>query len=124
MKSKITLNPKYYLIAVPVVILIVIGYIFSGSGQKTEKPEAVSIPVSGEETEKAKTFSIEKLARYDGKNGNPPYVAVDGIVYDMTGVFENGSHFGHYAGKELTNAFYMQHVKSEISKYPVVGTLE
>jgi predicted heme/steroid binding protein len=70
-----------------------------------------------------KIFSIDELAKFDGKNGNSPYVAVDGLIYDMTGVFQAGKHYSHFAGKELTNAFYKVHVKSEITKYPIVGKL-
>jgi predicted heme/steroid binding protein len=70
-----------------------------------------------------KIFSIDELANFDGKNGNPPYVAVDGLIYDMTGVFQTGKHYSHFAGQELTNAFYKKHVKGEITKYPVVGIL-
>ncbi len=71
-----------------------------------------------------KVFSLEELSKYDGKNGNPAYVAVDGVIYDMTNVFNDGTHFGHYAGEELTEGFYKKHVKSQITKYPVMGILE
>ena len=71
-----------------------------------------------------KVFTASELAAYDGKNGNPSYVAVDGVVYDLTTVFKNGIHFGHVAGRDLTDAFYVKHVRSQITKYPVVGTLE
>ena len=70
-----------------------------------------------------KTFTVSELAKYDGLNRNPAYLAVDGNVYDLSAVFINGSHFSHYAGKELTNAFYSRHVKGILSKYPIVGTL-
>lgn len=72
----------------------------------------------------AKVFNKAELAKYDGKNGNPAYVAVDGVVYDMTTVFKNGLHYGHIAGAELSNAFYMKHAKSAIIKYPAVGTYQ
>ncbi|MCT6807216.1 MAG: steroid-binding protein, partial [Bombilactobacillus sp.] len=28
-------------------------------------------------------FTKESLAKYDGKNGNPAYVAINGDVYDV-----------------------------------------
>ncbi len=77
-----------------------------------------------ETNNKKKVFTLEELSKYDGKNGNPAYTAVDGVVYDMTTVFENGIHFGHKAGEELTKGFYQKHVKSTITKYPIVGILE
>lgn len=70
----------------------------------------------------SRVFNKAELAKYNGKNGNPSYVAVDGVVYDVTRIFVNGFHFGHYAGNELSNAFYLRHAKSAIRKYPVVGT--
>jgi predicted heme/steroid binding protein len=79
----------------------------------------VSVP-----TATTKTFSLTELAKYNGKNGAAAYVAVDGLIYDVTPVFSGGLHYSHIAGKELTNAFYTRHVKSALSKYPVVGNLE
>ena len=71
----------------------------------------------------AKTFTVSELAKYNGQNGNSAYVAVDGQVYDLTSIFQNGKHFSHYAGTELTNAFYSYHAKIVLAKYPIVGTL-
>lgn len=71
-----------------------------------------------------KIFTLEELSKYDGKNGNPAYVAVDGVVYDVTMVFRNGIHYEHLAGQELSQAFYTKHVKQQITKYPVVGKLQ
>ena len=71
-----------------------------------------------------KEFTTTELALNDGKNSNPAYVAVDGSVYDLTAVFQNGYHFSHFAGKDLTGAFYSQHAKSALSKYPIVGKLK
>lgn len=70
-----------------------------------------------------KTFTLTELVKYNGQNGNKVYVAVDGDVYDLTAVFQGGKHFSHYAGTELTNAFYSYHAKQVLSKYPIVGKL-
>jgi predicted heme/steroid binding protein/succinate dehydrogenase/fumarate reductase cytochrome b subunit len=86
----------------------------------TENQQQVGLEVS----ETNKLFTISDLSKHDGLNGNPAYVAVDGIVYDLSNVFKNGVHFGHTAGQDLTNDFFIKHMKSQITKYPVVGFLQ
>lgn len=87
----------------------------------TDSPE--DEPTTQSEIPDSKTFTLQELATFNGKDGQPAYVAVDGDVYDLSSVFNSGKHYSHYAGKELTTAFYSYHIKSSISKYPVVGTL-
>jgi predicted heme/steroid binding protein len=65
----------------------------------------------------------DELARYNGQNGMPAYVAVNGVIYDVTTVFVRGKHFNHLAGQDLTGAFFRQHVPSALSGYPIVGQL-
>jgi predicted heme/steroid binding protein len=65
----------------------------------------------------------KQLAKYNGQNGMPAYVAVNGVIYDVSTVFIRGVHFGHQAGRDLTGAFLRQHVPSVLAGYPVVGTL-
>ncbi|MFW6365224.1 MAG: cytochrome b5 domain-containing protein [Spirochaetota bacterium] len=50
-----------------------------------------------------RTFSREQLARFNGDDGEKAYVAIDGIVYDVTPVKEwsGGRHkHGLRAGKD------------------------
>jgi len=91
----------------------------SVSGQLTESASQTQVTDSSQ-----KIFTAEELSKYDGQDGMPAYVAVDGLVYDMSRVFRSGTHFEHIAGQELTEEFYSFHVKSEITKYPVVGIYE
>lgn len=70
-----------------------------------------------------RVFSPEELAAYDGRDGRPSYVAVNGVVYDVSTVFLDGRHFEHPAGRDLTGAFLRQHVPSALSGYPMVGWL-
>lgn len=70
-----------------------------------------------------KTFTLDELSKYNGQNDQPAYVAVDGVVYDVSSEFTNGSHYSHLAGQDLTDQFYSYHRSSSITKYPVVGTL-
>jgi predicted heme/steroid binding protein len=53
-----------------------------------------------------KSFTVAELAKYDGQNGNPAYIAVDGIVYDVSaiGAWRDGIHQGKYkAGLDYTD---------------------
>lgn len=101
-----------------IIVVSVFFFVKMIYGKKT------TAPTGGQVVEKEKIFTIDELAKFDGINGNPPYVAVDGIVYDMTEIFQDGKHYSHFAGQELTNAFYKAHVKGQIVKYPVVGKLK
>jgi predicted heme/steroid binding protein len=50
-------------------------------------------------------FTAEELAKYDGKNGQPAYVAYEGTVYDVSesSMWGDGEHEGmHFAGNDLT----------------------
>ena len=49
-------------------------------------------------------LTLEELSQYTGQNGKPAYIAVDGVIYDVTNVpqWENGGHNGFSAGKDLT----------------------
>ncbi len=72
------------------------------------------------------TFTKEELAKYDGKNGNHAYVAVNGIVYNVTNnaAWAAATHFGLSSGKDLTTQFASCHAGADIlSRLPAVGTL-
>lgn len=58
-----------------------------------------------------KQFTMEELSKYNGTNGMPAYAAVNGIVYDFSLVpaWGGGTHFGVYAGKDLTKEFNSCH---------------
>jgi len=51
------------------------------------------------------TLSLEELKAYNGQNGMPAYVAVDGIIYDVTesSYWKEGQHNGYQAGQDLTD---------------------
>ena len=73
-----------------------------------------------------KQFTLEELSKYDGSNGKPAYVAVEGIVYDLSKVaaWSGGTHFDLKAGKDLTNEFNSHHgVIKKLSSIPKVGIL-
>ena len=72
-------------------------------------------------------LTLDELKQFDGKNGNPAYVAVDGIIYDVSNVakWKNGDHNGYTAGKDLTDIIKNKspHGVKNLEGLPVVGKI-
>lgn len=49
-------------------------------------------------------FTIAELKNYNGQDNKPVYVAINGVVYDVTNVrsWAGGRHQGNEAGNDLT----------------------
>lgn len=96
------------------IIRVLEKRIEAAEGETTEPPEQ-------------RTFTLEELEQYNGKNGNPPYVAIGGTVYDMSSkvVWSGGNHFGMMAGRDLTTNFMSCHqgMIQILQQLPVVGVL-
>jgi predicted heme/steroid binding protein len=74
-----------------------------------------------------KEFTIDTLSTFNGSEGKPAYVAVDGIVYDVSleKTWGGASHFGLTAGKDLTIQFSSCHgMKTILTKLTMVGVLK
>ncbi len=73
-------------------------------------------------------MTLSELRKYDGKDGRPAYVAVNNIIYDVTGssYWTAGNHLdAHHAGVDLTSELRKApHVGSVVERFPVVGKLE
>jgi predicted heme/steroid binding protein len=77
------------------------------------------------------TFSLEELARFDGKDGSPAYVAADGVVYDVSESrsWPEGDHIrcnlGAMAGRDLSEELAQAPVSMRdlLADMPVVGRL-
>lgn len=73
-------------------------------------------------------FTLEELKQYDGKEGRPAYLAVDGVVYDATGskMWRNGTHVRvHVAGGDLSGALLVApHPKDRLNSLPRVGVVD
>jgi len=74
-------------------------------------------------TSTIRTFTPAELLQYNGKNGQPSYIAVSGKVYDVSTLFVNGTHRGCTAGQDVTANFSDIHSQSILSQFTVVGTL-
>jgi predicted heme/steroid binding protein len=70
-------------------------------------------------------FTAEELARYNGKDGAPAYIACRGRVYDVTGNFlwQRGRHQAlHQAGQDLTAILdQAPHGEDLLERVPIVG---
>jgi predicted heme/steroid binding protein len=122
--------------------VILIAALFAGCGgddagepetqqeqtRTTEEDTTVEEDTGGSEA----GFTPAELAEFDGKDGNPAYVAVDGIVYDITGntYWPGGDHsvcnLDAAAGKDLSDIMDQSppRMRALIEDQPVVGTLE
>ena len=124
-----------------IVLLIIFLFILTGCQNqpgKSIKPEnstGKSIGQTEINRENLREFTTEQLARYDGSGGNPAYIAINGIVYDVTSAkgWRKGIHtplsvFERLAGSDLTTDWEEAPDSHKKRKYldnlPVVGKLE
>ena len=73
-----------------------------------------------------KEFTVEELEKYNGENGNPAYVAIEGVVYDVSKIpaWKTGKHFGLTAGQDLSEQFESCHgIIDILVNSPKVGML-
>lgn len=73
-----------------------------------------------------KIFTLDELKNYDGKEGRKAYIAVDGVVYDVTNVaaWQGGTHHGNNAGNDVSDRIAKApHGKSTLEKLEIVGKL-
>ena len=77
-------------------------------------------------TEDQVEMTLEELALFDGRNGNKAYIAVNGIIYDVSNssLWPNGRHNGYQAGQDLSVPITSSpHGLSTLSRLPIIGTL-
>ncbi len=95
----------------------------------TDTPAVTEDPAQSEDPASMSgdmTFTADELAKYDGTDGNPAYIAVDGVVYDVTDVpqWREGLHNGFTAGRDLTEEIktVSPHGLSKLTGLTVVGS--
>lgn len=75
-----------------------------------------------------KELTVEELKKFNGKNGNPAYIAVNDKIYDVTdnSHWKDGNHHGFEAGNVLTDPLFNKspHGDSVLSKIEQVATLK
>lgn len=109
---------RILLIAVAILLLLM-------SPGCTPQPPANATPDSSQSPQLELT--LQELAAYDGKDGNPAYIAVDGVIYDVSGSsrWKNGEHNGYFAGQDLTDQIksISPHGLSVLTRMPAIGKI-
>jgi len=138
MRNKETLIMKKTMLSISVLLLavLVLSGCTTGNEAASPTPTAEATPVvtdapTATDSPAANTgevtFTSEELLKFDGSNGSPAYIAVDGVVYDVTNVpqWNEGLHNGFTAGRDLTNEIktVSPHGVSKLVGLPVVGKL-
>ena len=115
-----------------VLALLIVAGCAAPDEAVVDEPDQVAEPVEEEVDEEEvmaeeTTFTMDEVAQYDGKDGNPAYIVVDGIVYDVSevGQWRSGSHFGFEAGSDVTEALQnvAPHGENMLNQAEVVGTI-
>jgi predicted heme/steroid binding protein len=112
-----------------VVISLILVLMMSGcSSSKTQSGgSSSSSSSSSKSTSTSKVFTLAQLKTYDGQNGSSAYVAIDGVVYDVTNSpkWQNGQHHGNSAGEDLSSVIDSSpHGRNVLANLPVVGKLK
>jgi len=71
-------------------------------------------------------LTLEQLSEYNGKDGNLAYIAVNGVIYDVSNVsaWTNGAHNGVSAGNDVSTFINgAPHGTSVLSDLEAVGEL-
>ena len=75
-----------------------------------------------------KEITTEELVTFNGKDGNPVYIAFEGTIYDVSKspLWSSGSHMKrHPSGKDLTGEISAApHGQEVLERYPQVGILK
>jgi len=105
--------------------LLSLGFILTACGGN-ETPVVDTTPPPTENEEPLE-LTLAELAAFDGREGRRGFIAVDGIIYEVTGSsrWRNGNHNGYQAGQDLTQFIdqVSPHGRSVLSRMPQVGIL-
>ena len=115
------------------IFSILLGIVLVAGCTAQEEPEQSQEQVQQESQEKpdepadeSVEFTLEELSRYDGKDGKPAYIAVDGIVYDVTDhpSWNEGMHSSVAAGQDISQQLKeAPHGESKLEGLKIVGKI-
>ncbi len=84
-------------------------------------PEAEATP------KRLRSFTVKELEQFNGKSGNPLYIAFKGRVYDLSKsrLWVNGTHLGvHTYNENLSETIKSApHGEETLARYPIIGEI-
>jgi len=93
------------------VLLIILSFVGAcGSTITQQTGNDMEASSSGTDDTTVQTFTIDELSKFDGKDGNKAYIAIDGTVYDVTEIAQWGNRL--HAGKFLAGKDYTEELKN------------
>ena len=102
---------RFFIFILVTVLAVLLLTTACGGAATTTTKAAGTTPASGSSAAVTdKTFTAAELAAFDGKSGNKAYIAVDGVVYDVTAVAVWGSKL--HAGKFVAGKDYSAEIKN------------
>jgi predicted heme/steroid binding protein len=111
-----------------IALLVVVAFAIAGcGGSGSTAAEPSSTP-----TAEQRAFTVAELAEFDGKDGRAAYIAVDGVVYDVSDSrnWPEGVHtrcdLNSMAGNDLSAEIEQApaNMRALLQQMPVVGSLE
>jgi predicted heme/steroid binding protein len=122
----------YIAIAFILAALLLAGCASSSSASSAPASQAASTAAAASTSTSAAsgqlTLTKTQLSQYNGQNGQPAYVAVNGVIYDVSSLpqWQGGQHNGHTAGTDISDAFKTLpsgQAQQMLKGVPVVGKL-
>jgi predicted heme/steroid binding protein len=110
----------------PIALFATTDSIPKATTAKVDSNQSVAVKQPVIEKDTLRYFTIEELAKYNGKNNSPAYVAVDDTVYDFSAVkaWKGGAHHGHTAAMDLSEKIRKSpHQKAVLKNKKIVGLL-
>ena len=123
---------KIVALLIPLISIIFVFSVIAQENQSASVPPDTGSGVSAQHTKQKSdssaqlSLTLEELTQYNGTNGKPAYVAVDGIIYDVSPIkaWKKGKHKGrHKAGAELGEEIKKQspHGLKVLKRLKIVG---
>lgn len=119
----------------PAALLVcLLGLAACGTGSTATTGTSSGTAVTGSPSSsdaQGTSFTLDELATFNGQNDSPAYVAVDGVVYDVSdsAFWKEGTHsscnLGAMAGQDLSELIKQApaRMRSDLQRMPVVGSL-